>query len=63
MSESPDQSTGYTALSYLIGGAVLYGGLGWLLDRWLHTGFCLPIGLILGIGLGVFLIIKRFGKD
>ena len=62
-SDHSDQSTGYAALSYLIAGVVLYGGLGWLLDHWLHTQFCLPIGLVLGLGLAVFLIIKHFGKD
>ncbi|MDR1807363.1 MAG: AtpZ/AtpI family protein [Propionibacteriaceae bacterium] len=52
---------GITALSYILSGVLLYGGLGWLADRWLGTGFLLPAGLILGLALGVYLIIRRFG--
>ncbi|MDR1449016.1 MAG: hypothetical protein LBI84_02225 [Propionibacteriaceae bacterium] len=52
---------GFTALSYIVAGLLLYGGLGWLGDHWLGTGFLLPIGLVVGVGLGVFLVIKRFG--
>jgi len=63
MSDRSDQSAGFAALSYLLAGGLLYGGLGWLLDHWLHTRFCLPIGLVLGFGLGVYLVVKRFGND
>jgi F0F1-type ATP synthase assembly protein I len=52
---------GIAALSYILAGLLLYGGLGWLGDHWLGTGFLLPAGLILGLGLGVFLVIRRYG--
>ncbi len=45
---------------YLVGGAVVYGGLGWLLDRWLGTSFLLPAGLFFGIGLALYLIFKLY---
>jgi ATP synthase protein I len=60
--KSPDTGGGYTALAYLIAGIGLYGGLGWLLDAWLGTKFLLPIGIILGAGLGIFLVIRRYGR-
>jgi F0F1-type ATP synthase assembly protein I len=61
MSDPKDNGgDGFTALSYLLAGLLLYGGLGWLADRWLGTVFLLPIGLIVGLGLGVYLIIRRF---
>jgi F0F1-type ATP synthase assembly protein I len=52
---------GVTVLSYLIGGVLVYGGLGWLGDRFFHTGFLLPLGIVLGAALAVYTIIKRFG--
>lgn len=60
--KSPDMGGGYTALAYLITGIGLYGGLGWLLDAWLGTKFLLPIGIILGAGLGIFLVVRRYGR-
>jgi ATP synthase protein I len=52
---------GVMVLSYLIGGVLVYGGLGWLGDRYFGTGFLLPLGIILGAALAVYVIIKRFG--
>lgn len=63
MSRSGTSGDGYTALAYLITGIGLYGGLGWLGDQWLGTRFLLPIGLILGGGLAIFLIARRFGPS
>jgi ATP synthase protein I len=61
---SPDTSAdGYRVLSYLIGGIATYGGLGWLLDRWLGTSFLLPIGIVLGAGLAILLIYFRYGRS
>lgn len=53
---------GVTVLSYLIGGVLVYGALGWLGDHFFHTGFLLPLGIILGAALAVYTIIKRFGS-
>jgi ATP synthase protein I len=58
----PDSGGGYTALAYLITGIGLYGGLGWLLDAWLGTSFLLPTGIVVGAGLGIFLVIRRYGR-
>jgi F0F1-type ATP synthase assembly protein I len=54
---------GIAALSYILAGLLLYGGLGWLGDRWLGTSFLLPAGLILGLALGVYLVVKRYGAQ
>lgn len=53
---------GWGVLSYVMAGLLFYGGLGWLVDRWLHTSWFLPLGMVLGLGLSVYLIIKRFGS-
>ena len=50
----------WTAFSYLVGGTACYGGLGWLLDRWLGTGFFVPIGVLGGMALGLCLVYARF---
>lgn len=58
----PDKAAmdqGMRALSYLISGVLLYGALGWVGDHFLHTSFLLPIGIVVGAGLGVYLTIKR----
>lgn len=59
--EGMDQAA--RALSYLISGVLLWGGLGWLGDHFLHTKFLIPIGIVIGAGLGCYLIIVRFGQE
>ncbi len=56
----PPSGDPWVPFGYLVGGAAFYGGLGWLLDRWLHTAFWLPIGLFVGIGLALYLIFKLY---
>ena len=55
--------TGYTVLSYLLTGMVLYGGIGWLLGRWLHQQLLFPIGMLVGLALSTALVIFRYGRS
>lgn len=48
--------------SHLMSGMVIYGGLGWLLDRWLHTSALFPIGILVGLGLALYLVYHRYGR-
>ncbi|MBA9007714.1 MULTISPECIES: AtpZ/AtpI family protein [Thermomonospora] len=48
--------------SYLLSGMAVYGGLGWLLDRWLGTSALLPIGILVGLGLALYSVYLRFGR-
>lgn len=48
------------AFGYLVGGGAFYGGLGWLLDRWLETSFLFPVGLLFGIALAMYLVFKIY---
>ncbi|WP_328823859.1 AtpZ/AtpI family protein [Microlunatus kandeliicorticis] len=49
-------------LSYLISGVLLWGGAGWLVDHLAGTRHLFtPIGIVIGAGLGCYLIIHRFG--
>ena len=61
----PSPSTagdGWRVLSYLIGGVVVYGGIGFVLDRVFGTQFLLPVGIVLGAGLTVALLHFRYGS-
>jgi ATP synthase protein I len=59
----PQESDGWRMLSYLLGGMILYGGIGWLVGRWTGVGVLFPIGMILGVALAVLLIIFRFTRS
>lgn len=56
-----DAGDGYAALSYILAGPLLYGGLGWVGDHFLKTVFLTPAGVVLGLALSVLVIYKRYG--
>ncbi len=58
----PNSGLGMTALSYLVAGILVWGLIGWLVDRWLDTGgIATGIGVVLGAAGGVYLIVRRLG--
>ncbi|MFI6298700.1 AtpZ/AtpI family protein [Nonomuraea sp. NPDC050790] len=48
--------------SYLLSGMAIYGGAGWLLDRWLGTSALFPIGIVVGVALAVYLVYRKYGR-
>jgi len=48
-------------MSTLIGGFAVWGFIGWLLDQWLDTRFLTPVGVIVGMALGIYAVVARFG--
>lgn len=52
---------GWSVMTTLIGGFVVWGGIGRLLDWWLDTRLMTPIGLIVGMALGIYAVVARFG--
>ncbi|WP_245736565.1 AtpZ/AtpI family protein [Micromonospora pattaloongensis] len=64
-SKPPERSgadAGWAALGYLLGGMIVWGGIGWLVDRWLGLpNVGLLIGLIGGTVAGVYLTVKKLG--
>ncbi len=50
-------------LSYLLGGVILYGGLGWLIDYWLGTRGFVAGGIVLGAAGGITLVWLRYSKS
>ncbi len=53
--------TGYAVIGTLISGMAVWGGVGWLLDRWLDTKVFVPVGIILGISVAIYLVVVRYG--
>ena len=58
-----DPGQAYAALSYLLAGLLCYGGLGWLGGRVFDTRLLTPLGLIVGLALGTYLVVRRYGRE
>ena len=59
----PPRGAGYTVLSYLIAGIVVYGGIGWLVGRAVHSAALFPIGMLIGLVISIGLVIHRYGRS
>lgn len=54
-------SDGWLAVGYLLAGMAVWGGIGWLVDRWLDTGgIATAVGAIIGMIGGIYLVFRRF---
>src|SRR4051812_50010419 len=51
--------TGYAVIGTMISGMAVWGGAGWLLDRWLDTRVFAPVGIILGMAVGLYPVVAR----
>jgi hypothetical protein len=56
-------SEGWAYLSYMIGGMVLYGFVGWLAARWTGWQVLFPIGMLAGLASAIALIIFRVTRS
>jgi F0F1-type ATP synthase assembly protein I len=55
---------GWAVASTLLAGILVLGGLGYLADRlagWNHV--LLPIGVVVGGGLGIYAVWLQYGRD
>jgi ATP synthase protein I len=53
----------WDVIGLLLAGILVCGGLGWLLDRWLHLeDLFRPIGMILGLGIAIWLTYLKHAK-
>jgi F0F1-type ATP synthase assembly protein I len=52
----------WSILGTLIAGVLAWGGIGWLLDRWLGTRYLVAVGIVVGMAGAFYLIIKRYGS-
>jgi F0F1-type ATP synthase assembly protein I len=45
----------------MLSGMAVWGGAGWLLDRWLDTKVFVPVGILLGISVAIYLVVVKYG--
>jgi len=60
-SSQPSRSS--SAPSYLVAGVLFYGAVGWLLDQWLGTRFLVAAGVLLGGGLGTYMMVVQLNRQ
>ena len=53
--------TGWAVTGTLISGMAVWGGAGWLLDRWWDITVFFPVGIIFGMAVAIYLVVKRYG--
>jgi F0F1-type ATP synthase assembly protein I len=54
--------TGWAVTGTLISGMAVWGGAGWLLDQWWDIQVFFPVGIILGMAVAIYLVVKRYGS-
>ena len=62
-SASSSQPRSNSAPSYLVAGVLFYGAVGWLLDQWLGTRYLVAAGVLLGGGLGTYMMIVQLQRQ
>jgi F0F1-type ATP synthase assembly protein I len=58
-----EESRMWNVVSYLISGPVMFAGIGWALDRWLETVFFVPLGILAGMAVSLYLVWVRYGTQ
>jgi len=53
----------WSIVGYLLSGLMIWGGIGWGIDRWLGTTYLVLVGMLLGAGSSIYLVWLRFGRD
>lgn len=56
-------NVGWTVFSYLIGGMVAYGAIGWLIGKAVHVSILFPIGMLIGLAISLGYVIYRYGRQ
>lgn len=62
-STSPNSDVGMRIFASLLAGIVAYGGLGWLADKALDSQWFMPLGMVIGLALSIYAIIRKYGSD
>src|SRR4051794_717967 len=52
---------GWGITGTMLSGIIVWGGVGWWLDRWLETRFFILVGTILGLTVAIYLIVVKYG--
>jgi ATP synthase protein I len=62
MTKRSDESAIWTILGYLLSGLLFWGGVGYFADRFFSTSYLTLIGILMGMGGGLYLVWLRFGR-
>jgi ATP synthase protein I len=54
---------GWTVFSYLVGGLIGYGAIGWLIARAVHIQLLFPLGMLVGLAISLSYVIYRYGRQ
>jgi len=52
---------GWGITGTMLSGIIVWGGVGWLLDRWLETRVFILVGTIVGLTVAIYLIVVKYG--
>jgi F0F1-type ATP synthase assembly protein I len=56
--------TAWALIGTLASGILVWGGVGYLLDRWIGFEYLfLPIGMLIGVSASIYLVYVRYGRD
>lgn len=58
--EQRPQGDPWNAFGYLVAGVLVYGAIGYALDVWWSTSFMVPVGIMVGAILGLYMTWARF---
>lgn len=62
--EPTGEHVAHSAIGSLVGGVIVWGGIGLLLDQWFGTGRVLTaLGVVVGALTGFVIVYLRFGRD
>lgn len=53
--------TGWAVIGTMLSGMAIWGGAGWLLDRWLGIQVLFPVGIILGMAVSIYMVVVKYG--
>jgi ATP synthase protein I len=62
MTKRSDESAIWTILGYLLSGLLFWGGVGYFADRFFNTSYLTLVGVLMGMGGGLYLVWLRFGR-
>src|SRR4051794_41597737 len=53
--------TGWAIIGTMLSGMAVWGGAGWLLDLWLDIKVFVPVGIILGMAVSLYMGVVKYG--
>lgn len=57
------EADAWNAISLILSGMIVWGGIGWLLSEQLDNRLPLALGLVIGTGAGTALVWLRYGRQ